>query len=56
MLDSPHEITYIMHIDIRKKETKDATILFWVINVLPFVLILALIVGVCIGNIRIPVA
>ena len=39
-----------------KKETRDATILFWLVIVLPFVLILALIVGVCSGNIRIPVA
>lgn len=39
-----------------KKETRDATILFWLVIVLPFVLILALIVGVCFGNIRIPVA
>jgi hypothetical protein len=39
-----------------KKETRDASVLFWFIVVSPFVLILALIVGVLFGHLRIPVA
>ena len=39
-----------------KKETRDATILFWLVIVLPFVLILLLVTGFFTGYVRLPIA